>query len=440
MQQKKLLVATLPIMLLWSIFCVPSAQASPKTYNIADYGAIADGKTINTIAIQSLIDQCSARGGGVIIVPAGTFLTGAIFLKQGVNLRIEKNGVLKGSVKQSDFPPTKTRWEGVDRVWTAAMINAVNLKDVEISGEGTIDGSGTEWPKIIRRRTPWNQLTQAQRDSIQKIPYVGRPRLICFQNCTKVKIANVKLLNQAVWCMHILYCKNVEVQNINIRAAHTILSSDGIDIDSSNGVHITGCDIDVNDDCISIKSGKDTSGLRVNIPSENILIEKTRFGFGHGGVAMGSETSGGIRKVEVRNCIVDSANWAPIRFKTQPSRGGIVEDIVYRNIQIISARQAFEFNMEWRMMLPIAPPARVLPIVRNIQFINVSGVVNTLGSIQGLKDSPITNITFKNCNITAQKGLSVDNAKQIDYSGLLANVKEGQKIISKPVHPEQRID
>ena len=146
---------------------------------------------------------------------------------------------------------------------------------------------------------------------------------------------------------------------------------------------------------------------------------------------MGSETSGGIRNVKILNCEVDSGNWAPIRFKTQPSRSGVVENIEYRNILIKNARQAFEFNMEWRMVPPIAPPAKVLPVVRNVRFINVSGDVNSLGLIHGLKESPIYDVKFRKCKIRAQKGLTVDNVRDIDYSGLSAEVKEGQVIINK---------
>jgi len=410
----------------------PNKVDASKLYNISGYGAIGDGKTINTSAIQATINACTTSGGGIILIPKGVFITGAIFLKQGVNLRIEKGGVLKGSTKQDDYPQIMTRWEGIERKWTSALLNIIDVNNIEIGGEGTIDGSGTEWPKIIRQNSQqFQEFTQATRDSLMKIPRLGRPRLICFQNCKNVNISNLKLRNQAVWCLHILYCKNVEVKNLNIRAEHSILSSDGIDIDSSSDVYISGCDIDVNDDCISIKSGKDENGLLINRPSKNIMIEKCHFGYGHGGVALGSETSGGIRNVEIRNCVVDSGNWAPIRFKTQPSRSGIVENITYRNIEIKDVRQAFEFNMEWRMVPPIASPAKVLPIVRNVRFININGKAYSLGNIHGLNDSPITNVKFINCNISAQRGLTVDNVKDVDFTGLKAEVKEGRTISMK---------
>ena len=257
--------------------------------------------------------------------------------------------------------------------------------------------------------------------------------MICIQNCKRVRIADLKLRQQAIWCLHILYSVDVTVENLTITADHNIPSSDGIDIDSSRRVRVNNVDIDVNDDCISIKSGKDADGLRVSRPSEDIVVENSRFHYGHGGVAMGSETSGGIRKVEVRNCISDADNWAPIRFKTQPSRGGVVENITYRDMQLRGTRQAFEFNMEWRMVPPMAPPAKVLPVVRNITIRNITGTVSSVGMMHGLADSPIKNVRFQNCKITAQKGFVIENARKVDLSGLTLDVKEGAPVTKKNV-------
>ena len=222
-------------------------------------------------------------------------------------------------------------------------------------------------------------------------------------------------------------------ENLRITAEHNIPSSDGIDIDSCKNVRINNVYIDVNDDCISIKSGKDADGLRVNRPAEDIIVENSHFAFGHGGVAMGSETSGGIRNVEVRNCVCDSGNLAPIRFKSQPSRGGVVENITYRDIKLHETRQAFEFNLEWRMVQPIAPPAKVLPVVRNVQIINVSGDVNTVGVIHGLAGSPIQDIRFENCKITAQRGFRLEHARNVDLAGLVLTVSGGQAITKTDV-------
>lgn len=411
------------IILVFSIALVSFAPASdkPKRYLITAYGAVADGTTVNTKAIQKTIDECAANGGGTVVVPKGVFVSGAIFLKQGAELFIEKEGVLKGSVDRADYPQIKTRWEGTEMLFTAAFINGDGLTEVKISGDGAVDGSGDEWLKRLSSRTD----TTLRR--------WGRPRLICIQNSRRVEISGLRLHNQAVWCVHILYCEEVLLDGLNIKADHNIPSSDGIDIDSSKDVKIKNCFIDVNDDCISIKSGKDEDGLRVNRPSENIVIEKCHFGYGHGGVAMGSETSGGIRNVLVKDCLADRGNWAPIRFKSQPSRGGVVENITYKNFKLDSTRKAVEFNMAWRMVPPVKPPAKVLPVVKNVKLINVTGNVNTVGDIRGLEGSPIQGVRFENCTLTAQKGLLIEHARNVDLSGLKMTVKEGGSITKKDV-------
>jgi polygalacturonase len=400
-----------------------AAQPAPRRYVVA---------ISNTRAIQNLIDRAAREGGGTLVVPAGTFVTGALFFKQGVNLSIEKGGVLKGSINPEDYPQVQTRWEGTEREWTSALLNFTGMTDVELSGEGTVDGSGDEW--LARGGFGRGQQPRApQQGAAPPRPRAGRPRMICFQNCKRVRIANLKLRQQAVWCLHILYSEDVTVDGVNITADHNIPSSDGIDIDSSRRVRVNNVDIDVNDDCITIKSGKDADGLRVNRPAEDIVIENSRFHYGHGGVAMGSETSGGIRNVEVRNCVSDAGNWAPIRFKTQPSRGGVVENITYRDMQLKDTKQAFEFNMEWRMVPPIAPPAKVLPVVRNVTLRNITGNVNSVGIMHGLVESPIENVKFENCKITAQKGFVMENARKVDLSGLTVDVPEGPPITRRNV-------
>ena len=423
------LIATLAASILFAGTALGQDAAStpPKRYLISEHGAVGDGQTLNTKAIQDLIDHVAADGGGLIVVPKGTFLTGSIFLKQGVNLLVEKDGVLKGSTNAEDYPQVKTRWEGIEREFTAALLNAVDVTGVEVAGEGTIDGSGDQWVDKFRQQQPQT----AQRTGGYTPTLPPRPRLICFQNCRKVRIADLHLLNQALWCLHILYCEDVVAENLTIRARHDIPSSDGIDPDSSRNVLITKCDIDVNDDCISIKAGKDADGARVNRPCENLIIEKCRFGYGHGGVAMGSEVTGGIRNVEVRDCVAEDDNWEPIRFKSQPSRGGVVENIVYRNFELKNTRNALTFNMEWRMVGPQPPPAKVPTVVRNVKIINVNGTVKTVGSMHGMKQSPIENVTFENCKIAAQKGLTLENVKNIDLSGLELTVEQGEPIIMK---------
>jgi polygalacturonase len=446
----------------------------PKCYRITDFGAVTNSQTVNTKAIQSAIDRCAGNGGGVVVVPKGTFMSGALFFKPGVNLLVEKDAVLKGTASPEDYPQINTRWEGVEREWTSAFLNFDKMTNVQVTGEGTIDGSGDVWMQRggfgrRGRRGGTNSipaLTNAQAVSqdisaysgvaatrlyaampanistnasgTNTVPRRGRPRLICFSNCRNVRITNLHLQRQAVWCLHLLYCRNVVVDNLNIRAIERIPSSDGIDVDSCRDVQISRCDIACNDDDIAIKSGKDAEGLRVNRPSENITISDCTIGAG-GGIAMGSEVSGSIRHVLVRRCKFTGTGSAA-RIKSQPSRGGVIEDITYRDIELNNTRQAFEFNLKWRMVPPIAPPAKVLTVVRNVRLINFSGTVQSVGVMHGLKDSPIQDVKFKNCKVTAQRGLVLGNVKDPDLSGLKLKVAEGEPIIRREAaaQPEEQ--
>ncbi len=431
-------------------------RQTAQRYVITDYGALGDGQAVNTKAIQDAIDKCASDGGGTVVVPAGTFLSGAVFFKQGVNLHVEADGVLKGTTHMADYRLVQSRWEGEERIWVSALVNVFGTTGFRLTGPGTIDGSGDVWHN--RRRGgenagvtlpaavgperegppsvgPVGGLSPAPESPahelrVVELPGYARPRLIAIQDCRDVLVENLTIRNQSSWGLFVLYSQNVEIRNLTIRAVHYIPSSDGIDIDSSRDVHIANVDIDVNDDCIAIKSGKDEDGRRVNRPVADVLVENCRFRYGHGGVSMGSEMSGGIRDVEIRNCIMDSDNWAPIRFKSQPSRGGVVENITYRDIQLNDTRKAFEFNMAWRMVNP-KPPSDPLPVVRNVKIINVSGKTDLVGDMHGLADSPIRNVLFENCHIQATRGFTIDNVVDLDLSGLTIEVEQGEPIIHR---------
>lgn len=440
---------------------------------ITDFGAVGDGTAVNTAAIQAAIDACAAKGGGTLLVPSGVFLSGALFFKPGVNLRLERNAVLKSTTAMADFPPIYTRWEGIERYWTAAFLNFIGCDHVTLSGEGTIDGSGEAFSSGRRARPtgagapggpaaprppppppvdpatlpkpadvypqplPTTAALHLARDRANLPPInaagvvlprgggnLSPPRAVVFQNCRGVRVSGLTLKNQARWGFVFIYCEDVVAEKLTVRAAHTIPSSDGMDIDSCRDVRVTGCDFDCNDDCLSIKSGKDEDGRRVGRPSERILIEKTRFAYGHGGAAMGSETSGGIREVEVRDCIAEAGNWAPIRFKSQPSRGGVVENITFRNLELRDVRSAVEFDLEWNMRINVAGDSRVPPVVRKVKLVNIHGTAQSVGRIRGLPDAFIDGVVFENCEITAQRALVIENARNIDTAGLKQHVAE----------------
>ncbi len=390
-----------------------SIKKAADVYDIAGYGAVGDGQTVNTAIIQQVIDKAHAAGGGTITVPEGVFVSGALFFPAGVDLYVARGGVLSATVSPDDFPVIPTRFEGIEREWRCAFLNFTDSPGVRVSGEGTIYGSGVEWTNIV----PFGR--------------TGRPRLICFTNCDGGSISGLDLREQASWCLHILYTDGFRAEDLNITSDHSIPSSDGIDVDSSNDVYIARVYIDVNDDCISIKAGKDDDGRRVARPCENILIEDCHFAYGHGGVAIGSEITGGVRNVTVRNCRMDGDNWGPIRFKSQPSRGGVVENILFEDIVLNDTRSMLDINMEWRMVGELAPVAPELTRLRNIRIRNVTGNVRSAGTMFGYADAPFGSdvFHFENCHVDADRGLRFRNAGGVSFEGLEIHVAEGEAIM-----------
>lgn len=403
----------------WSIFATPRLL-------ISEHGAVGDGVTLNTLAIQAAIDRCASNGGGDLVVPAGTFVTGAIFLKQGVNLIIEKGGVLKGSQDTNDYPWINTRIAGLEMKWPAALINAEGVTGLNITGAGTIDGSGERW-----WREYWDARNGApnRADPHFKIP---RPRLVHLMNATNVLVRGVTLKDSAFWNLQLTYCEGVEVREVMIRAPIAPIraaSSDGIDVDSSRNVLIVGCDIECADDAICLKSGRDADGLRVNRPTENVVIKDCRVGNAAGLVVIGSETSGGIRNVKVQNCRADAGCEEIVRFKTKIGRGGVVEDILYENITATGTARVFSFNMNAfsTMWVPEAfttpvPPELGLPVFRNIVVRNLTARdCESAGRIAGLAETPLRNLRLENVIIEAKKGFAIEHTVGLEFENVKLN-------------------
>ena len=406
-------------------------SAADRHWDISKHGAVGDGTTLNTKTIQATIDECAQSGGGTIIVPKGTFLTGSIFLKQGVNLRVDKDGVLKGSQDTNDYPWIDTRIAGLEMKWPAALVNASGVTNLELSGEGTIDGSGARW---------WHDYWTARAAETNDIdPHfkVPRPRLVHIIRSQKIVVRDLLLKDSAFWNLQLTYCDGVEVNHLRVREPLKAASSDGVDVDSSCNVLIDNCDITCDDDAICLKSGRDADGLRVNRPTENVEIRNCHVGRAAAMVAFGSETSGGIRHVKIHDCRADSGCGEVVRFKTRMGRGGVVEDIVYDNIQAEDVRQVFSFSMDafGTTWLPeqfrVMPPASVgTPVFRNITIENLKASKCAFaGHIIGLPESPISNVKLENIEITnADKGFTVRNIHGL----VCANVTVNGKLFNAP--------
>jgi polygalacturonase len=410
-----------------------------KRWVISEHGAVSDGKTLNTKAIQAVIDDCSKSGGGTIVVPSGTFVTGSIFLKQGVNLRVEKDGVLKGSQNTNDYPWIDTRIAGLEMKWPAALVNADGVTNLQLTGEGTIDGSGERW---------WHEYwtaRAAEKDEIDPHFKIGRPRLVHFIRCKNILVRDLLMKDSAFWNLQLTYCDGIEVNHLTVRAPAGAASSDGVDIDSSRNVLIAGCDIICDDDAICLKSGRDADGLRVNLPTENVEVKDCHVGHAGGLVVFGSETSGGIRHVRIHDCKADNGCVDVVRFKTRMGRGGVVEDVVYENIEADGVRQVVNFNMDafsttWlpEQFRAPAPADIATPIFRDITVRNVK-VKNcgAAGHIVGLADSPIKNLKLQNIEIqNADKGFTLKYIRgfvcdNVTVNGKSYNVPDEFKMVAK---------
>ena len=350
--------------------------------------------------IQDVINRAQSQGGGTVVVPKGKHHTGALFFPRGVDLHLERGARLVSIADTTLYPYVATRWEGRMVMARAALLNFDRNESCRITGEGLIDAQGLNWKK-------------------KDLRFYDRPKTICFDRCDGGSISGVRILNQAFWCLHILYTDSFTVDGVNICAEKYIPSSDGIDIDSSTRVTVRNTHIKAHDDCISIKSGKDSDGRRVNKASEHITIEDCHFDYGHGGVAIGSEVSGDVRHVAVRRCDMAGENWNPIRIKSQPSRGGVVEDILFEDLNIGNARNVMEINMTWRMKGATEPPYYPLTKLGGIKLRNITAHAKAAGEIRGFDGEPVERgaISFENCKFYVAEPLKISNA-DIDTRGL----------------------
>ncbi len=253
--------------------------------SIAAAGAVGDGVTLNTPAIQKAIDQLATNGGGTLVIPKGEFLTGAIFLKPGVNLHLDPGAVLKGSTNIENYPAMQTRIEGHAQVWRPALVNAKSADHLRITGEGTIQGGGKPFWDTFWERRAANKLTQ----NVE----VERPRNLFIQDSKDVQISGISLRDSGFWNLHLYRCQNVVVEKLDIRAPTHSPSTDGIDVDSCQDVTIHGCYISVDDDNISLKGDKGPFAMddKDNPPVTHIRISDCTFGLGNAGLTLGSEAS-----------------------------------------------------------------------------------------------------------------------------------------------------
>ncbi len=418
-----------------------------KLYLVNKYGAVNDGKTLSTAFIQKAIDDCAAKGGGIVGFLPGEYVTGAIFLKSNVHLQINKGVLLLGSQRFDDYPEIDTRIAGIEMKWPAALINIIGQQNVMVSGEGKVNARGKFcWDKY------WTMRRQEYEPKGLRwiVDYdAKRVRTFLVQESTDITLKSVTFSNAGFWTVQLLYSKYITVDGIVVRNNEDGKgpSTDGVDVDSSSWVLIEHCDIDCNDDDFCLKAGRDWDGLRVNRPTEYVVIRNCIARKGGGLLTLGSETSGGIRHVLATNLTgVGTGNGFHIKSAT--TRGGTVEDIYFQNITLDSVNNAFHFTMNWNptysystlpagynydsipahwktMLQKVEPAERGIPHFRNIY---VSGIkakgVKKLITAEGLSQSALQNFHFSNIDIEAGTAGNISFAENWTFDKTLLTAKD----------------
>jgi polygalacturonase len=414
-----------------------AVNASKVVLSVRDFGATGDGKIKDTAAIQQAVDRCSVLGGGEVLVPPGNYFTGAIALRSNVLLRLQKEAILTGSPDFNDYPITQVRWEGKWIQGHTALIYGINADNSGIVGPGKIMGNYA----LGGRPTAANPLRH--------------PALIETIECNNLRFEDFSTDYHLMWSLHPTYCNNIVIKNLTIRS--TGGNGDGIDIDSCKHVFIDNCDIATGDDCISLKSGRGMEGYRLMRTTEDVVITNCTFADSiFACIGIGSETSGGIRKVRIEHCKFTSAKTQAIYIKSRVGRGAFIEDISCNDLDVSGTEGGFlRFNLTGSGLQDQEPVPGLegIPTIRMFKFSNIR-VNNVPVLVEGTAIhplKPLDGFSFTNVTGTCGKGISVANIKNavienVDVkvlSGPLLSMNnvygkglEGATIIEAPKVPE----
>lgn len=451
------------------------------TISIVKYGAKNDGFSLSTKAINDAIVACNKKGGGVVLVPKGMWITGPIELKSNVNLHLQKNAILQFTRDFSQYALVASNWEGLPQMRNQSPLWATNQTNIAVTGFGIIDGAGDAWRMVKKSKlneTQWSALvasggvlsddkktwypTQQSLDAAKlknpgeitkdKTPefYASikdflRPNLLVFTSCKKILLEGVTFQNSPAWNIHPLMCEDLTVRNVYAKNPWYAQNGDGIDLESCKNVLIEGSTFDVGDDGICIKSGRDAAGRKRGMPTENVIIRNSTVYHAHGGFVIGSEMSGGAKNIFVSDCSFIGTDIG-LRFKTTRGRGGVVEKIFVKNINMTGiVGEAILFDMYYAAVDPIplkgdkreAIKVELLPVTEEtpvFRDFHISDVVCDGASkalfIRGLPELSISNISINNLNIKSNEGIDIQEAKNISLTNININSSNTNPLIS----------
>ena len=434
------------------------------TISILKYGAKPDGITLNTKSINDAISACNKRGGGVVLIPRGLWLTGPIELKSNVNLHLQRDAFLNFTSDFTQYKLIETNWEGLRAVRNQSPISATNATNIAITGFGIIDGSGDAWRMVKRDKLSDSQWKKLQErggvlSDDKKIWYPSassfegskiknsfaltpgktaadyenikdflRPNMVVLARCKNILLEGVTFQNSAAWNLHPLMSEHITIRGVMVKNPWYGQNGDGLDLESCKNVVVENSVFDVGDDGICIKSGRDVQGRERGMPTENVLIRNSTVYHAHGGFVIGSEMSGGARNIIVENCSFIGTDIG-LRFKTTRGRGGVVENIFIRNINMKDIPgEAILFDMYYEAKDPIVlagerreppkveikPVTDETPVFQNIYIKNVAvdGAEKAI-YVRGLPEMNVKNIVMEDMVIQAKTGLDMTEASGI---------------------------
>jgi len=414
----RLTIASAWVFLFFAI-SLPAADGS-KVFDVRQFGAKGEGKTLDTAAIQKALDECGKAGGGTVKFSRGIYLSQPLSVRTKTTMLLEAGATLLASPTQSDFLKNGSDWlkakSGGDFI---PFISGKDLTDVTFTGKGTIDGNGAVW---------WEEAEKAR----QKVPgyTLPRPNLIVLTRCKNVRLENLTVQNSPKFHFMPTECEGVTVEDVTVVSPPGAANTDGIDPSNCRNVMITHCTIDTGDDNITIKSGKKVEGHE--FACEDITVTDCTFLHGHG-MSIGSETVGGVRNVTVKNCTFENTENG-IRIKSRRGKGGTVQAVSYSDITMKNVHPAISIACYYQDSSqakfpkddPAQPVTETTPIFRDIHISNVTATsTKDAGLIAGLPESVVSNVVLENVRITAETGLNIANARGIQLKNVVVSVKEG---------------
>ena len=396
-------------------FAAAIFAAEKVSLNVVDAGAKGDGVTKDTAAIQKALDACTAAGGGTILVPDGIYLTGSIVIGANTTLQLASHAQILGSPDIADYPIVNVRWEGEFREGHRALISATNAANVTITGGGAIFGPPTALSHLRNPRGPV---------------------LIELNGCTNAVLENFSTQYQSLWSIHVLFCKNFTATNLTIRAVNS--NGDGIDVDSCDGVTIEHCDINAGDDAISLKSGRGLAAQNLNRSTQNVIIRDCRLQSSiFAALGFGTEMSGGIRDVQIQNCVIGGRQNA-IFIKSRDGRGGFMEDIFGENLTVLPSPTFIGIDLVDKGIQasdPVPGDLEKWARVRNISFknIKVQDVARLIAATNVPAARPLDGFTLADISGTCGRGLTLANMTNVNLSAINVTGFTGPLISSQNV-------